>query len=180
MIIIKGGHRRRGAGGYIHAYSLRRRFAVLRSGGSGRRRNAPGWLPASSSPVAPSQQPRQTSSYADFRPSHPLSSSLPTETLGKLAGLRLRCRKLPSGPSSCSDHVWRAGAGHHSHGTARLVRREGLQVFTPSSSALMRDSCPFRARPGRPRCAPSALTPPALHLPRLPRGAAPARCQNTI
>lgn len=54
-----------------------------------------------------------------------------------------------------------AGAGHHSHGTARLVRREGLQVFTPSSSAIPHDSCPVRARPGRP---PAALRPLAARF----------------
>ena len=64
-----------------------------------------------------------------------------------------------------SATVPRAGAGHHSRMTAALVRREGLQVFTPSSSALMRDSCPFRARPGRPRGAPSALAPPRFTHP---------------
>lgn len=54
MIIIKGGHRRRGAGGYIHVGSLRRREARAsgradQDGGGG----APRADPAAEQPLAP-------------------------------------------------------------------------------------------------------------------------------
>ena len=141
MIIIKGGHRRGGAGGYIHVRSLRRRETrssgrADQDGGDPRRRS-----------------PRRSNSLAS-RDALPLS--------------RPTCRRRPlprrRGPSATLTAFAkradsrRAGAGHHSHGTAMLVRREGLQVFTPSSSAIPHDSCPVRARPGRP---PAALRPRA-------------------
>ena len=58
------------------------------------------------------------------------------------------------------------GRGHHSHGTARLVRREELQVFTPSSSAIPHDSCPGAPAQGGPaatlRPRPTATPTPAI------------------
>ena len=71
------------------------------------------------------------------------------------------------------------GRGHHSRMTAALVWREGLRALTPSPPDLMRDSCPYAPAQG----GPAARPPPsrsALHPPRLPRAAAPARYQNTI
>ena len=65
------------------------------------------------------------------------------------------------------------GRGPHSHGTARLVRREGLQVFTPSSSDIPHDSCPDAPAQGGP-----AARPPPSRLRRFTypfgRMAAPA------
>ena len=138
--------------------------------GGGTRRRAP----RTNNPGALTQQPRQTSSYADFRPSHPLSSSLPTETLGKLAGLRLRCRKLPSGPWSCSDHVCRAGADTIRTGPQGLSAERGCR----SSPRRRRTSRAIRVPMRPPRAAPlRALRPraprfthPVCRAPRPLRG----------
>ena len=163
MIIIKGGHRRGGASGYIHVRSLRRRETrssgrADQDGGDPRRRS-----------------PRRANSLAS-RDALPLSCpSFRAQTTAEAArSFALHLRSSPNAPTlaarartpfahdRCACPVGR-GCGH--------------------SPRRRRTSCAIRVLFAPAQGGPAARPPPsrsALHPPRLPRAAAPARYQNTI
>ena len=140
MIIIKGGHRRGGAGGYIHVRSLRRRETrssgrADQDGGDPRRRS-----------------PRRANSLAS-RDALPLSCpSFRAQTTAEAArSFALHLRSSPNAPTLAARartpfaHDRCAGP---SGGVA------GTHPVAAGPHARFVSLC---ARPGRPRCAPSAL-----------------------
>jgi len=153
MIIIKGGHRRGGAGGYIHVRSLRRRETrssgrADQDGGDPRRRS-----------------PRRSNSLAS-RDALPLSRpTFRAQTTAEAArSFALHLRPSPNAPTLAA----RARAPF-AHGRCAGPVGRGCG----HSPRRRRTSCPIRVPlrpPGRPRCAPSSLAPAALHSPlRSPR-----------
>jgi hypothetical protein len=146
MIIIKGTPQRGPAATFMFVPTPPRN-AVLRSGGSGRRRS-PEALPA------PIQQPCVERRLAFVSPDVPR-----TDHCRSGAAFALHLRPSPNAPTlaarartpfahdRCAGPVGR-GCGH--------------------SPRRRRTSCPIRVPlrpPGRPRCAPSSLAPAALHSP---------------
>lgn len=187
MIIIKGGHRKRGAGGYIHVGSLRRR--ETRSSGRAdpdgddpRRRS-----PRRSSSRAP-QTPGLIQSLLRYRSTW-LAPSFVRLVLRKRSPARWPTHSpfrhfRASISSFATPTVPRAGAG-----TTRcwpavgLIRFRGLQVFGPlhglpaPTRALRRPPRAAPLRVLRPQASPFThpSKPPAIRL-----SDEPANRQNTI
>lgn len=187
MIIIKGGHRRGGAGGYIHVRSLRRREArssgrADQDGGDPRRRS-----PRRASSRAP-QTPGLIQSLLRYRSTW-LAPSFVRLVLRKRSPARWPTHSpfrhfRASISSFATPTVPRAGAG-----TTRcwpavgLIRFRGLQVFGPLHGL----PAPTRALRRPPRAAPLCVLrpqaspfthpskPPAIRL-----SDEPANRQNTI